>query len=91
MGATSSIPKEINDLKTLLTVQGKDGNWNYDEYMLGLYNGLEMAVSIWEHREPIFRNFREQKKINTFWHRIKNKLFPTKPIPVCTMPGRRRV
>lgn len=31
------------DLKNMLDIQGSDGNWNVDEYMLGLYNGLILA------------------------------------------------
>ena len=37
--------------------QGRPGNWDADEYMRGLYNGLELAVSILEgEREPDFRS-----------------------------------
>lgn len=36
-------------------IQGQDGNWNYDEYMRGLYNGLELAVSIFENKDPKYR------------------------------------
>ena len=45
----------IENLKDVHKVQGYDGNWNYDPYMLGLYNGLEMALAIMENREPVFR------------------------------------
>jgi len=37
-------------------VQGYDGNWNYDPYMQGLYNGLEFALSLLEVREPQFKD-----------------------------------
>ena len=40
----------IENLKDVHKVQGYDGNWNYDPYMLGLYNGLEMALAIMENR-----------------------------------------
>ena len=42
-------------LKEMLEVQGADGNWNYDSYMLGMYNGMEFALSIMEGREPFYR------------------------------------
>jgi len=49
----------LNDIITAIsnihTVQGFDGNWNYDSYMLGLYNGLEMALSIAQGRAVNFR------------------------------------
>jgi hypothetical protein len=48
--------KQIDDLKNMVDVQGTDGNWNYDPYMQGLYNGLEFALSIMESREPNFRS-----------------------------------
>ena len=45
----------LEKLKTVHTVQGSDGNWNFDEYMQGLYNGLELALSFSEDREPIYK------------------------------------
>jgi hypothetical protein len=42
-------------LRPLVEIQGNNGNWNYDDYMCGLFNGLEMALSLAERREPIFR------------------------------------
>jgi hypothetical protein len=46
----------IETVKEMVKIQGSDGNWNYDPYMLGLYNGLEFALSILENREPVFRD-----------------------------------
>lgn len=43
-------------IRDVLKVQGYDGNWNYDPYMMGLYNGLELALSIVENREPEFKS-----------------------------------
>jgi hypothetical protein len=45
----------IETVKEMVRIQGSDGHWNYDLYMLGLYNGLEFALSILEEREPVFR------------------------------------
>jgi len=45
----------IADLKNLVDAQGQDGTWNSDKYMLGLFNGLELALSIFESREPKFK------------------------------------
>lgn len=44
----------------MIDIQGANGNWNYDAYMHGLYNGLEMALSAIEDREPIFRDAPEE-------------------------------
>jgi hypothetical protein len=46
----------IERLKELLEIQGNNGNWNYDPYMHGMYNGMELMVSMLENREPIFRD-----------------------------------
>jgi hypothetical protein len=37
----------------------QDGNWNFDPYMLGLYNGLVYAQAILENKEPEYRNIPE--------------------------------
>lgn len=39
-----------------LEVQGQDGNWNYDAYMQGMYNGMECTLATIEGRTPKFRN-----------------------------------
>jgi hypothetical protein len=46
----------FNSLRDQLRVQGENGNWNYDSYMHGMYNGLECALATLEHREPQFRS-----------------------------------
>jgi hypothetical protein len=51
---------KIKTLRELVKIQGYNGNWNYDPYMHGLYNGLEFALSIMEKREPYFRDAPEQ-------------------------------
>ena len=38
--------ERCNALRDLIEIQGRDGNWNYDEYMHGLYNGLVVAASV---------------------------------------------
>lgn len=45
----------LKHMRELLTVQGWDGNWNYDEYMFGMYNGMELMLSLAEGREPVFK------------------------------------
>jgi len=42
-------------LKELRDIQGKDGNWNYDPYMRGMYNGMELAVATLENRDPVYK------------------------------------
>ena len=41
----------LKQLREVHALQGRDGCWDIDDYMLGLYNGLELALSIVENRE----------------------------------------
>jgi hypothetical protein len=41
----------LKQLREVHAIQGSDGCWDIDDYMLGLYNGLELALSIVENRE----------------------------------------
>lgn len=38
--------------KKMLYIQGQKGNYDYDEYMLGTYNGMEYIIALFETREP---------------------------------------
>ena len=42
--------------KEMLNIQGQKGNYDYNEYMLGLYNGMEYIIALFETREPIFKS-----------------------------------
>lgn len=53
--------KSMRIANEMLELQGRDGNYNYDSYMLGLYNGMEYIVSLLEVREPKFINGKEIK------------------------------
>ena len=53
--------KSMRMANEMLELQGRDGNYNYDSYMLGLYNGMECIVSLLEVREPKFINGKEVK------------------------------
>lgn len=52
--------EKIEELREMKEIQGQDGNWNYDPYMLGLYNGLESALAILEDRNPEYRQAPEK-------------------------------
>jgi len=54
------IENKITALKESHKIQGSDGNWNYDPYMQGMYNGLELALAMFEDRVPSFRNAPDQ-------------------------------
>lgn len=42
----------LNKLKQVKLISCQDGNWDYSPYMLGLANGLILAVAIFEDKEP---------------------------------------
>lgn len=46
----------LKNSKEMLDLQGRDGNYNYDNYMLGLYNGMAYIISLFENRSPIYKN-----------------------------------
>lgn len=46
---------KIESIRQLLEVQGSNGNWDFDAYMCGLYNGIEISLATLEEREPVFR------------------------------------
>ena len=44
----------IDYLNDLIKIQCDNGNWNYDEYMHGLANGLILARAVFLDEEPKF-------------------------------------
>lgn len=60
MSKWSTKKSKIGQLRDMQATQGVNGNWNHDSYMLGLFNGLEMALALYEDREPEFRSRPEQ-------------------------------
>jgi hypothetical protein len=46
----------IRKMRMIKEVQGEDGNWDMDEYMRGMYNGMELLMSIYENRDPDYRD-----------------------------------
>lgn len=47
--------KQLHDLRQMVTTQGSNGNWNYDPYMQGMFNGMELMLATIEDREPDFK------------------------------------
>ena len=46
--------QRIRKVKDICKIQSYNGNWDYDEYMRGLANGLILAVAILNEEEPKF-------------------------------------
>jgi len=45
----------IEAMQQALKIQGYDGNWNYSESMFGMYNGMELMMSMVENRRAAFK------------------------------------
>lgn len=52
--------EKLEAMKAVLKIQGSHGNWNYDSYMMGMYNGMELMMAIVEDREPVFKDAPEE-------------------------------
>ena len=46
--------KRLKELKRIKDVQEQNLGVDQDEYMVGMYNGLELAVAIMENRVPVY-------------------------------------
>ena len=60
----------LKQLREVHAIQGRDGCWDIDDYMLGLYNGLELALSIAENRECRYkqRSKSQPEQDNTYMY-----------------------
>ena len=47
--------KILQQLNHALEIQGMSGNWNYDPYMHGMYNGLAFALGVIENKDPDYK------------------------------------
>lgn len=56
MSSTSiKLAKAIKTLQNLKDIQGAKGNYDFDPYMHGMFNGLELAMSVLTGREPEYK------------------------------------
>lgn len=50
----NTLKSKTNEVKNIRDLQKQSLDKLTDDYMVGLYNGLEMAAAILENREPVF-------------------------------------
>ena len=43
-------------------LQGQDGVWDCNDYQLGFFNGLELALAYFEEREPQLRELKMSER-----------------------------
>lgn len=48
--------KQVEILREMVKVQGRNGNFDYDPYFHGMYNGMEFMLAIIEDREPVYKS-----------------------------------
>jgi len=48
----SEIEDRLKKLEDLIKIQADDGNWNYNDYMYGLLNGMLLAQSVFDDKTP---------------------------------------
>ena len=48
------LEERIKTIRELTKIQTSDGNWNYNEYMQGMANGMILCLAIMEDIEPEF-------------------------------------
>lgn len=59
--------KLVEQMDKFMRIQGSNGNWNYDEYMHGMYNGMELMVATVENR---LVNYKDAPEV---WGKDKGK------------------
>lgn len=45
----------LKTLKELNEIQSREGTIDQGDYMIGLYNGIELSIAVIEGREPIYK------------------------------------
>ena len=51
--------KQLDTMRNCLRVQGTGSNWEYNGYINGYYDGMELMMAIVEDRKPVFKAERE--------------------------------
>lgn len=60
---TKLLDETMMRLRDMVKIQGRKGNWDYDEYMRGMYNGMELMLATIENREPDFKEGEAKKSL----------------------------
>lgn len=65
-GYKEKFEKAVSDISDQKSVQGSSGNWDYDEYMRGMYNGIECALATMQGKDPIYRSQIKEKVLHVY-------------------------
>jgi hypothetical protein len=61
----------IQQLREVHAIQGRIGCYDIDDYMLGLYNGLELALSLIERRDVKYKKREALAKVGLTMEDVK--------------------
>lgn len=53
---------KIQSLREIVEIATSPGNYDYSEYMLGMANGLILALAIMENKDPVYLEIKERKE-----------------------------
>lgn len=59
----NKLKSKTNEVKNIRDLQKQSLEKSADDYMVGLYNGLEMATAILENREPVFLDIVKEQPV----------------------------
>lgn len=51
--------ERLDGLKNLRDIHGQTENWDHNNYMTGVYDGLELSLATLEGRDPVLKNAEE--------------------------------
>jgi hypothetical protein len=57
--APTLLDNKLKIVKELVEIQGQRGNWDMDDYMCGMYNGMELILATLEEREPEYKTLKK--------------------------------
>ena len=84
-GKAKELKKRINELKEIVNKERINVAKQREEYETGLYNGLELGLSIMEGREPVFmtpdqkqNKEQEERKGRTLYGNMKRVAYHKK-------------
>lgn len=58
--APVGLDERIKKIKELTDIQCSNGNWDYDPYMHGMANGILLAVTVLDDKEPVYQSAPEK-------------------------------
>lgn len=60
---------KLQQLREVVATQGVNGNWDYDPYMHGMFNGMEFALALMEGRGAEYREAPKRWR-GAWYHRL---------------------